>query len=59
MKNMSENSQWDVQRVKTSLSSMRGRPGALLPVLHAVQDFQGYIPPDAVPMKTRIVEHLN
>lgn len=27
----------------------RARPGALLPMLHAIQDALGYIPPEAVP----------
>jgi len=33
-----------------------GRIGALLPILHAIQDTLGYIPPDAVPM---IAQALN
>ena len=31
-------------------------PGALLPVLHAIQDALGFIPPDAVP---RVAHGLN
>ena len=31
----------------------RGRPGALLPLLHAVQDHFGHVPPDAVPLIAR------
>ena len=36
--------------VEAAVAPQRGRIGPLLPVLHAVQDKLGYIPPDAVPM---------
>ena len=36
--------------VEAAVASRRDRIGALLPVLHAVQDRLGYVPPDAVPM---------
>ena len=42
--------------VEAALAPQRGRIGPLLPVLHAVQDKLGYVPPDAVPM---IAEALN
>jgi formate dehydrogenase subunit gamma len=35
--------------VAAILTRLRGMPGALLPILHAVQDELGCIPPDAVP----------
>ncbi|BBO21858.1 formate dehydrogenase subunit gamma [Candidatus Desulfobacillus denitrificans] len=35
------------------LDAHRDRPGALLPVLHAVQDALGHIPPAAVPIIAR------
>lgn len=38
------------------LEAHRARPGALLPVLHALQDALGYVPPSAVPI---IAEALN
>jgi len=38
------------------LSRLKHKPGALLPVLHAIQDTLGYIPPGAVPL---IAEGLN
>ncbi len=47
---MGEQAQWDTQRVKEIISSMKDAPGALLPMLHAIQDSQGYIPKDAVGM---------
>ena len=39
-----------------SSSSSGTRPGALLPVLHGIQDALGFIPPDAVPL---IADRLN
>ena len=36
--------------VRGTLARHAGEPGALLPVLHDVQDALGYIPPDAVPL---------
>jgi formate dehydrogenase subunit gamma len=32
------------------VAAMRGRPGALLEILHAVQAQLGYVPPEAVPV---------
>jgi formate dehydrogenase subunit gamma len=37
-------------KVRAALDANRDRPGALLPVLHAVQDAVGYVPDDAVPL---------
>jgi formate dehydrogenase subunit gamma len=47
-----------VQRsaVSQALDAHRNKPGALLPVLHAVQDTLGYVPPDTVPL---IAHELN
>lgn len=42
--------------VHAVLAQMAGEPGALLPILHAVQDALGYVPPDSVPT---IAEALN
>ncbi len=36
-------------RVRTLITQHRERPGALLPLLHAVQDALGHVPPAAVP----------
>ena len=36
------------EQVATILAAQRDRPGALLPILHDIQDALGYIPPDAV-----------
>lgn len=42
--------------VTAALAQWKDAPGALLPILHAVQDTLGYIPPDAVPL---IAQGLN
>ena len=42
--------------VRAALDEHRAAPGALLPILHAVQDALGYVPPDAVPL---IAHELN
>jgi formate dehydrogenase subunit gamma len=39
--------------VESAVESNRARIGALLPVLHAIQDKLGHVPPDAVPMIAR------
>lgn len=43
-------------RVQALLSLHRDTPGALLPLLHAVQEALGYVPPDCIPS---IAEGLN
>jgi formate dehydrogenase subunit gamma len=42
--------------VERALGTHRGQPGALLPILHAVQDALGYVPPETLP---RIASALN
>jgi formate dehydrogenase subunit gamma len=42
--------------IDDAIAQKRTLPGALLPVLHAIQDALGFIPPDAVP---RIAHALN
>ena len=44
------------QAVKAALDAHRGAAGALLPIMHAVQDALGYVPEAAVPM---IAQELN
>jgi formate dehydrogenase subunit gamma len=36
------------EQVAAILAAQRDRPGALLPILHDIQDALGYIPPDVV-----------
>ena len=42
--------------IDEAIAQKRTLPGALLPVLHAIQDALGFIPPDAVP---RVAQALN
>src|SRR3954462_13260876 len=42
--------------VRDILATHRGQRGALLPILHAVQEALGYVPPEAVPV---LAEELN
>lgn len=44
------------QTIEKVLSELGGKPGALLPVLHGVQDALGFVPPAAVAV---IADHLN
>ncbi len=44
------------QTVVAAVERLKDTPGALLPILHAVQDALGYIPPAAVPV---IADGLN
>ncbi|MGY4652723.1 formate dehydrogenase subunit gamma [Mycobacterium sp. URHB0021] len=43
-------------RVREIAVAHRGQRGALLPILHAVQEALGYVPPEAVPV---LAEELN
>lgn len=47
---MSDKAKWDPQTVQNIIASLQHNPGALLPILHGIQDALGYIPPDSVPM---------
>lgn len=44
------------QAVESAIAQNKTKPGALLPILHAIQDSIGHIPPDAVP---KIASELN
>ncbi|WP_111414923.1 formate dehydrogenase subunit gamma [Billgrantia lactosivorans] len=41
---------WSPQLVRDEIDALKHKPGALLPILHAVQDRCGYIPREAVPI---------
>lgn len=41
---------WDREAVHRIIAGLKDKPGALLPILHAIQDFLGYVPPDSVPL---------
>jgi len=41
---------WDKNAVAEVIEELKEIPGALLPILHGIQDKLGYIPPESVPM---------
>lgn len=41
--------------VQTIADSLKDKPGALLPILHGIQDVLGYIPPDSVPVIAKVL----
>lgn len=53
---MSKGQAWDAERAKTRIEDLARLPGALLPILHALQDEFGYIDKAAVPL---IADALN
>jgi formate dehydrogenase subunit gamma len=53
---MSKMQEWDAERAKARIAELERLPGALLPILHALQEEFGYIHPDATPL---IAEALN
>ena len=53
---MSNTHPWDVERAASLINDRKHLPGALLPILHAVQEEFGYIDKVAIPL---IAEALN
>lgn len=47
---------WDNQEVEAIIDRLKNKPGALLPILHAIQDEIGFVPPESV---QTIAEALN
>lgn len=47
---MNKSQEWSLQSIQTEINALHHKPGALLPILHALQDRFGFIPPDAVPL---------
>lgn len=43
-------SQWDPERAGAIIAGLKALPGASLPILHALQEEFGYVPPEAVPL---------
>lgn len=41
---------WDKTAVAEIVAELKDREGALLPILHRIQDRFGYIPPDSIPI---------
>lgn len=47
---------WDAALVQQIIESLANKPGALLPILHGIQNALGYIPPESVPMIARALQ---
>jgi formate dehydrogenase subunit gamma len=47
---MSNMQAWDADRAQARIQELERLPGALLPILHALQEEFGYIDPEATPM---------
>src|SRR5487761_797571 len=47
---MAETHAWDVERALSRIQGLQHLPGALLPILHALQEKFGYIDEAAVPI---------
>ncbi|WP_111493656.1 formate dehydrogenase subunit gamma [Marinobacter bohaiensis] len=41
---------WTLEQIQQEIDAHRHRPGAMLPILHAIQDRFGYVPEAAVPL---------
>jgi len=41
---------WTPQLLQELIDALKHKPGALLPILHAIQDHCGYVPREAVPL---------
>lgn len=48
---------WTPAQIQAVIDAHRERPGAMLPILHALQDRFGFIPDDAVPMIAETLRH--
>ena len=53
---MSQTSTWDRERALSRIRELEQLPGALLPILHALQDEFGYIDAEAIPL---VADRLN
>lgn len=49
-------STWDRDKVQSIITALKDMPGALMPILHGIQDEIGYVPEEAVPL---MAEALN
>lgn len=47
---MSDLHEWTPQLIQDEIDALKDKPGALLPILHAIQDRVGFIPDQAVPL---------
>lgn len=47
---MSDVVDWSPRLIQDEIDALKHKPGALLPILHAIQERFGHIPPEAVPI---------
>ncbi|WP_168015000.1 formate dehydrogenase subunit gamma [Halomonas salinarum] len=47
---MSDSREWTPQSIQAEIDALKHKPGALLPILHAIQDRVGCVPEGAVPI---------
>lgn len=47
---MSASSAWTPHQIQDEIDAIKHKPGALLPILHAIQDRLGFVPEGAVPI---------
>jgi formate dehydrogenase subunit gamma len=53
---MSASVKYENSDISAIITALKDKPGALLPILHEIQDHLGYVPPESVPL---IAEELN
>lgn len=47
---MRDSHEWTPQAIQAEIDALKHKPGALLPILHAIQDRFGFVPEGAVPI---------
>lgn len=52
---MAAREKWNPEAIIAIASALKDKPGALLPILHEVQDRFGYVAPDAVALIARVL----
>jgi len=52
---MSQTHTWDADRALSRIRELENVPGALLPILHALQEEFGYIDPEAIPLVAEVL----
>lgn len=48
---------WTLESLQREVDALKDEPGAMLPILHAIQNRCGYIPDDAVPIIAETLRH--
>ncbi|MGJ8679160.1 formate dehydrogenase subunit gamma [Paraglaciecola sp.] len=56
---MNKPTHWDPQDVQLAIDELKDKPGALLPILHKIQDQLGYIPKESVPMIAKALQQTS